>query len=312
MKKHEVTLGKLRDHYLLILRAAGASNQTQIANERVLRFLIDSSLGFGPELPVVAVKEEAVLHYLIARKKLGRRGRGLKHSTLRTEFLVIRSFFEWTRKSGHIKEGLLKTMKPPRPDYFTADPLTDDEIVRIFRAVRRSPQNTAIVALLLDAGLRRREVYELPLAHIDQENLSVRIFGKGRKWRTVPYGRTTAKILERHLQWRELVSPKTDRLFVARDGGGLSSGKMQYRLTRIRKESGVTRLYLHLFRITYATRFLLNGGDMFLLKANLGHTTFYSVGKYIRIADSQDHTLSRKASVLDRANRQLSLLKRLR
>ena len=311
MTNNENTLGKLREHYLLTLEAVGSAEKTSDGNRRTLKFLIDSAYGIGPDLPVKELREEAVLEYLIKRKTLGNRGHGLKHSTLNTEFLAIRKFFGWCQRSGYIKQGLLKTIKAPRPDYFVADPLTDEEIVKIFRAVRRSPQNAAMVALMLDAGLRRRELFELPVTQVDQKNMSAKIFGKGRKWRTVPFGRTTQKILDRHLAWRELVNPACDRLFIDRFGNELTSDKMQYRLTRIREESGVSRLHLHLFRITYATRFLLNGGDSYLLKENLGHSTFSSVGKYIRIVDNIDHSMSRRASVLDRANRSLSLLKRL-
>ena len=311
MKKNEVTFGKLKDHYILALAAVGSAEKTEDGNERTLRFLIESPYGIGKDLRSGDLNEESVLKYLIERKKLGNRGRGLKHSTLYTEFLIIRKFLNWCHRSGYIEEKLLTTLKAPRPDYIVADPLTDDEIVKIFKAVKRSPQNTAIVALMLDAGLRRREVYELPLEGIDQQNMTVTVFGKGRKWRTVPYGRTTWKILDRHFRWRDLVQPRCNRVFTDSQGNELSSDKMQYRLTQIRESSGVTRLHLHLFRITYATRFLLNGGDSFLLKENLGHSTFSSVGGYLRIADLQDHKLSRKASVLDRANRNISRLKRL-
>ena len=311
MKKDEVTLGKLKDRYILAHSAVGLAEKTGDGNERTLRFLLESPYGIGSDLLAKDLEEETVLQYLIDRKKLGSRGRGLKHSSLNTEFLVIRKFLNWCHRSGFIDEKLLSTLKAPRPDYAVADPLTDDEIVKIFEVAKRSPQNTAIVALMLDTGLRRREVYELPLEGIDQKEMTVTVFGKGRKWRTIPYGRTTRRILDRHFRWRELVHPQCDRVFIDRTGNELSSDKMQYRLTQIREASGVTRLHLHLFRITYATRFLLNGGDSFLLKENLGHSTFSSVGGYLRIADLQDHKLSRRASVLDRANSNISRLKRL-
>ena len=62
----------------------------------------------------------------------------------------------------------------------------------------------------------------------------------------------------------------------------------------------VTRLHPHLLRHTYATRFLLNGGDALLLKQNLGHSTLAMVEMYIHLASQLAAVASQKFSPLDR------------
>lgn len=71
-------------------------------------------------------------------------------------------------------------------------------------------------------------------------------------------------------------------------------------MVRLAKIARVPRLHPHLLRHTYSTSFLLNGGDVFLLKQNLGHTTLTMVEHYRHIASRQAAILSQTFSPLDR------------
>ena len=64
----------------------------------------------------------------------------------------------------------------------------------------------------------------------------------------------------------------------------------------------VPRLHPHLLRHTYATNFILNGGDAFLLKQNLGHATLTMVEHYLHIAGRRAALASQGFSPLDRFN----------
>ena len=70
-------------------------------------------------------------------------------------------------------------------------------------------------------------------------------------------------------------------------------------MDRLAVSSGVKRLHPHLLRHTYATWFLLNGGDVFLLKQNLGHTTLAMVEHYVHIASRDVAIRSQSFSPLD-------------
>ncbi len=59
-------------------------------------------------------------------------------------------------------------------------------------------------------------------------------------------------------------------------------------------------LYPHLLRHTYATMFLINGGDVFLLQQNLGHTTLEMVRRYVHLASRMAAVRSQSFSTLDR------------
>ncbi|NQW21568.1 MAG: tyrosine-type recombinase/integrase [Chloroflexi bacterium] len=306
------TIGEIRNFYLLQGKASGWGHNTSETAKRVLKFLVDSDYGLGDEFRCDDIKEERLLHYLIDRRELGRGGKGMRFSTMNTEFLVLRRFFKWAHQSEIVPNPLLQTMTPPRADYQLFEPLTDDEIKRIFSSTLRSPQLTAIIALALECGLRRTELAILKLEDVNFDNQTVRVFGKRRKWRMVPFGNTFQQLVERHLVWRELIHPLSDTLFINEDGTAFTGAKLQARLATVRKNTRIKRLHWHLFRVTYANRFLAQGGDSFLLRENMGHTSFKAVATYIRMAGVSNYELSRKASLLDAGSSAFSLHKLIR
>lgn len=305
----EFTMGEIRDHYLLQGKASGWSHHTHESNYRILKFLIDSDYGVGVDTSPNDVTEVRLLNYLIDRKKNGRRGKGMRYSTMNTEFLIIRRFLNWGHLTGYIPELLLQTVTPPRADYQVFEPLTDEEIKSIFAVASRSPQLTAMIGIALDCGLRRGEIATLTTASVNFDNQTLKVLGKRRKWRIVPFGNVCRKLIERHLAFREMLLPRSDAMFIDSDGEGLAGHRLQVRLDTVRKNSGVARLHWHLFRVTYANRFLANGGDSFLLRENMGHTSFAAVAAYIRSVGVSNFELRRRASLLDVGINALSLHK---
>jgi len=122
------TVGEIRDLYLLTGTASGWSHHTLESAKRVLKFLVDSEYGVGPETRCSKIKEERLLNYLIVRRRRGRRNKGMRYSTMNTEFLVLKRFFRWAHKGDHIPSPLLQTVTAPRADVQVFNPLTDDEI----------------------------------------------------------------------------------------------------------------------------------------------------------------------------------------
>ncbi len=62
------------------------------------------------------------------------------------------------------------------------------------------------------------------------------------------------------------------------------------------------RLHAHLCRHTFATKFLINGDEMFTLQQILGHSTLEMVGRYVNLASSHVAIQHQKFSPLDRLN----------
>ncbi|MBL7126508.1 MAG: tyrosine-type recombinase/integrase [Dehalococcoidales bacterium] len=72
--------------------------------------------------------------------------------------------------------------------------------------------------------------------------------------------------------------------------------------TRLSEKSGVRRLHVHLCRRTFATRFLVNGGDVFSLQRILGHSNLEMVRHYANLAANHVVIQHQGFSPLDRLN----------
>jgi len=71
---------------------------------------------------------------------------------------------------------------------------------------------------------------------------------------------------------------------------------------RLAEKSGIKRLHPHLCRHTFATNYLINGGDVFSLQQILGHSSLEMVRRYVTLASSQVRVQHRKFSPMDRMN----------
>ncbi len=186
--------------------------------------------------------------------------------------------------------------------------MTQEEIGKIFAAINTKTalgaRNAALISLMLDTGLRVSEVADLEGRDVHLETQYVKVMGKGFKERMVSFGTTCQRALvDYQYQFRtESAIEAEETFFVSVDGYPMAAVAIQSQVKRLANASGVRRLYPHLLRHTYATTFLLNGGDIFLLKQNLGHSTLSMVEQYLHVTSQMAAVRSQGFSPLDKLN----------
>jgi site-specific recombinase XerD len=165
-------------------------------------------------------------------------------------------------------------------------------------------RNQTIFMLLLDTGLRIGELINLKLDDIHMEDGYLKVLGKGKKERIVPIGSNAQKVMQRYLfrHRNRNNDGVNDLVFLSVYGQPLTLNSMKLMFRRLARLSGVSRLHAHLCRHTFATRFLINGGDVFILQQILGHSSLEMVRNYVNLASSQITLQHRKFSPLDHLN----------
>jgi integrase/recombinase XerD len=145
--------------------------------------------------------------------------------------------------------------------------------------------------LLLDTGLRIDEALSIKKDHINFENLFIRVTGKGRKERDVPFSLELRKRL-----WKYNAEILNGYLFATRDGVKLGHRNITRDVMRLCDEVGVTlkRRLLHSFRHTFATNFLKMGGNVFMLQRILGHQSLEITRRYCHFV-SEDLVLNHRS-----------------
>jgi integrase/recombinase XerD len=151
--------------------------------------------------------------------------------------------------------------------------------------------------LLVDSGLRISEAIGLRIGDVDRGVRTATVLGKGRKVRTVPFGRQTARALGSYLALHPQADTADAPLFLTDAGDPLVRRRAQHIISGMARRAGITdrRVGPHALRRTFASLWISNGGDPFTLQRILGHTSMEMVNRYVRLsaeALSRSHAVS--------------------
>jgi integrase/recombinase XerC len=115
------------------------------------------------------------------------------------------SFRKWAVTEGELDASPMAGMNPPQIPDEPPPVLTDEELRRLLKACEgrdfTDRRDAAILRLFLDTGVRVSEAAGIMLpGDLELDDQVVIVLGKGRRPRTVPFGRKTA--LARYLRMR--------------------------------------------------------------------------------------------------------------
>ncbi len=231
----------------------------------------------------------------------------LSAATVHGHVRTLRAFFNWLVVEGLAQNNPAKDLKPPKVTRKVVSTLSDEEIGAILNTFSISPSDTrnrTLFMLLIDTGLRISELVNLKMDDVHMDEGYLKVMGKGKKERIVPIGNNAQRALQRYLfRFRpKPINPVVQNVFLSQSSNPLTENSMKLMFTRLAKRSGVYRLHAHLCRHTFATRFLINGGDVFTLQQILGHSTLTMVSHYVNLASSHVVIQHQKFSPLDRLN----------
>jgi site-specific recombinase XerD len=211
----------------------------------------------------------------------------LSASSVHGHVRTLRAFFGWLFGEELINTNPAKGLKPPKVYQKVVSTLSDDEIraiLSVFTPINpTNGRNQTIFMLLIDTGLRMGELINLKMDDVNMNDGLLKVIGKGKKERIVPMGGNAQRALQRYLfRYRpNSFNPGIDNVFLSVVGKPLTENSVKLIFSRLARKSGVVRLHAHLCRYTFATRFLVNGGDVFTLQQILGHSTLEMVRHYV-------------------------------
>ena len=232
----------------------------------------------------------------------------LSSATVHGHVRTLRAFFNWLLMEGLTQNNAAKDLKLPKVTKKVVTTLSDQEIESILNTLSPTnpseARNRTILMILLDSGLRIGELVNLKMGDVHMDEGYLKVMGKGKKERIVPIGSNAQRALQRYLfHFRpKPVNPVINNVFLSTSGNPLTENSMKLMFARLAKRSGVCRLHAHLCRHTFATRFLINGGDVFTLQQILGHSTLEMVRHYVNLASNHVAIQHQKFSPLDRLN----------
>jgi len=231
---------------------------------------------------------------------------GLSPHTIHGYVRSLKAFSSWLAEEGLTDTNIFSRLKRPKLPDSMIEILSDDELQQLFDCMNPNrPYGARMYAMclvLLDTGIRASELCTLSLENTYLDDDVLKVVGKGNKERMVPFGSTTKRALVRYVTvWRpEPLDDQTTELFLSIDRVPLTTGALRQAIKRVGKRAGIPRLHPHLFRHTFAVRYLMNGGDVMTLKLILGHTTLDVTQMYMHLAESHVKVQHHRFSPADR------------
>lgn len=203
---------------------------------------------------------------------------GLKPRTIKRRVSALRSLLRWSTIEKMIPSNEARFVQTPKPadtlpesadltalnDYL-GKPITD----------HKSAMVHAMIALLMDTGIRIQEALEIRKEDFNRAQRAIRIHGKGNKERIVYYTDRAAQNLTRFCG-----NIAAGRLFTT------DQRSMRYAIYNELHTWGLTATHPHAIRHAYATGMLVNGIDIKTLSWLLGHKSVKTTEIYTRAVNN--------------------------
>lgn len=216
---------------------------------------------------------------------------GLAPQSIGRALACLRTYFRFLVAEGVTDSNPAEAVPHPRGNQRTpeiADRYAIEALLEGFPDTAAGRRDRAMVELLYAAGLRVGELVALDLADVQFGQRIVRVRGKGRKERLVPFGRPAARALETYLperaRWRAKVVDEQDPLFVNQRGGRLSARSVRRALDQgVRRTADLSHLHPHALRHAFATHLLEAGMDLRAIQELLGHSSLATTQVYTKV-----------------------------
>ncbi|WP_296492531.1 tyrosine recombinase XerC [uncultured Actinomyces sp.] len=219
---------------------------------------------------------------------------GGARSTIARHTAAIRNFTAWAVREQILANDPAAALTSPRADQRLPTPLDESEACTLINLARAEAVDGsaaqmrawAILELTYACGLRVSEVCALNVSSLNREALTVRVLGKGKKERVVPYGPPAREALDHWLvRGRpQLVAQSSgEALFLGDRGGRIDPRVVRSMVHRMAAKAGVHDVAPHGLRHSTATHLLQGGADLRAVQEMLGHASLSTTQRYTHV-----------------------------
>jgi len=216
---------------------------------------------------------------------------GLSRATVQRKLSSLKTLYRFLHRMGFIEADPTASISTPRVERRLPDFLTVEEVDMLLSAPREDRpievRDKAMLELMYSTGVRVSELLAIDLNDIDISEMTVRVKGKGRKERILPFGEVAKKALERYLEIRDRMIPAGSNcraLFVSDWGRRMTSRNFRQRLKIYTKRAGIKKkVSPHILRHSFATHMLEAGADLRAVQELLGHSNLSTTQIYTHV-----------------------------
>jgi integrase/recombinase XerC len=266
--------------------------------------------------------EAADLDMLSARSHLTELNKaGKARSSVARKLSALKTFIRYLRREDLIAHDPTAMAVAPRRDQTIPVFLSEPEITRLIETPDTGDplgrRDRAILELFYASGLRLSELVAVDMEDLNLSGRMLRVMGKGRKQRLLPFNQSAADAIKAWMRDRAeimtrrppkaAVSPKHAKRAKA-DSGKSDPLFINYRGTRLtdRSVDRLLRKYVaqcsirmgispHALRHSFATHLLQRGADLRAIQELLGHAALSTTQRYTHVNAAQLIEVYRKS-----------------
>jgi integrase/recombinase XerC len=217
-------------------------------------------------------------------------------ASIARKLAALRTFFQFLVREGMLEMNPAKLVSTPRLEKKLPKHLSIEEAVKFIESPNLETdlgkRDRAILELMYATGVRVAELTKLNLGHIDFRNRLIRVIGKRRKERIVPFGEPALEALKNYLEIRDgflEAAPISERepeaLFLNYQGTRITTRSVGRMVEKyIRECAGRYDISPHALRHSFATHLLDSGADLRDIQELLGHARLSTTQIYTHVS----------------------------
>lgn len=264
----------LSDFISYIRSEKGLSSHSIEAYQRDISYFLQ---GFVPPF-----HQEQVIQHLASLKS-----QNYASASMARALMALKVFFRFLYREGVNETDITLAIESPKLWQLIPEILTIEEVERLLQAPvpmdYTQARDRAILELLYASGLRVSELCELKIYSVD--DVSVKVFGKGKKERVVPVGKKALEAIDTYLTYRDQFS--SEILFLSVKGKSLDRATIWRIVKHYAKKAGIVKsISPHTLRHSFATHLLEMGADLRIIQEMLGHASIATTDRYTHLTTS--------------------------
>ena len=208
----------------------------------------------------------------------------------------IKNFFSFLRDEKVIDTDPASEVKHPKYENDLPKVLKPIEYRALRDACRHDSRSTAIVELMLQAGLRIKEIEILKLEHVQPSKLIIETY-ESHPQREVPLNASASTAINRYLQQNRYES-KSKHVFVTKTGRPLLARNIRSLLNRYFSKAGITNAKVNDLRNTFVVFQLMSGVPIDVVSQVVGHKRISTTEKYLQLIEDKKEVKSIKLKEL--------------
>ena len=231
----------------------------------------------------------------LARRKMSRA------STAR-HLSALRSLFKYLMREGVVDKNPARVVATPKREKQLPSVMQPADVALLLEqpdvTTPLGARDLAWLELMYASGLRISELVGIDLDNIELHARLVKVHGKGKKERIVPFGRKAEAALRAYLPVRANLVKDGDEsaLFLNYRGERITTRSVRRLFdTYLRRASMRAGISPHTMRHSFATHLLNSGADLRAIQELLGHASLSTTQKYTHLNDWQLIEVYRKA-----------------